>query len=174
MIHELAHIHRKDFLVNVLQHIIEIVFFFNPAVWWVSALIKSERENCCDDIAVSQTDSKQNYIRALLSFEQFNLPLAYPLANAFAGEKNHLMNRIKRIIYNNNKTLNNMEKKFLAAGMIITTACIFAFATNNAQTKDATKKHVVQQTFVLQSVQSTGASPLHHGIMSLMAKSVLP
>ncbi len=160
LIHELAHIHRKDFLVNVLQHVIEIVFFFNPAVWWVSALIKYERENCCDAIAVSQTDSKQNYIRALLSFEQFNLPVKYPLVNAFSGPRNHLMNRIKRIIYNNNKTLNNMEKKFLAAGMIITTACIFAFATNNAQTKDATKQNVVRQTSLLHSVQSTGASPV--------------
>ncbi len=146
LIHELAHIHRKDFLVNVLQHIIEIVFFFNPAVWWVSALIKSERENCCDDIAVSQTDSKQNYIRALLSFEQFNLPLAYPLANAFAGEKNHLMNRIKRIIYNNNKTLNNMEKKFLAAGLIITSVCIFAFSSNTAQQNSPSKKVVSEKT----------------------------
>ncbi len=145
LIHELAHIHRKDFLVNVLQHIIEIVFFFNPAVWWVSALIKSERENCCDDIAVSQTDSKQNYIRALLSFEQFNLPLAYPLANAFAGEKNHLMNRIKRIIYNNNKTLNNMEKKFLAAGLIITSVCIFAFSSNTAQQNSSSKKVVSEK-----------------------------
>ena len=142
LLHELAHIRRKDFLVNLVQHLIEIIFFFNPAVLWVSSLIKSERENCCDDIAVNQTDSKQNYIKALMSFEGFNLARSSPLANAFSGEKNHLMNRVKRIIYNNNKTLNNMEKKFLAAGMIITSVFIFAFSSKNAPQKGETKNIV--------------------------------
>ncbi|MEP7141489.1 MAG: M56 family metallopeptidase [Ferruginibacter sp.] len=131
LVHELAHIRRKDFLVNLVQHIVEIIFFFNPAVRWVSCLIKSERENCCDDIAVSHTDNKRNYINALIAFQGFELQLASPLTNAFGGEKNHLMNRVKRIIYKNNKTLNNMEKKFLAAGMIITSIFIFAFSSNN-------------------------------------------
>jgi bla regulator protein blaR1 len=144
LIHELAHIRRKDFLVNVMQHIIEIIFFFNPAVRWVSSLIRSERENCCDDIAVSQTDNKRNYIKALIAFQGFDLRLAPPLSNAFAGEKNHLMNRVKRIIYNNNKTLNNMEKKFLAAGMIITSVFIFAFTSNNLHQK-ATEKNTASQ-----------------------------
>jgi beta-lactamase regulating signal transducer with metallopeptidase domain len=58
LIHELAHIKRQDFLVNMLQHFIEMIFFFNPAVLWVSSLIKIERENCCDDIAVG-TNTKQ-------------------------------------------------------------------------------------------------------------------
>jgi bla regulator protein blaR1 len=137
LIHELAHIRRKDFVINILQHLVEIVFFFNPAVSWVSSLIKSERENCCDEIAVTQTGSRQNYIRALLSFQQFNLSAVYPMANAFSGEKNHLINRVKRIIYNNNKTLNNMEKKFLAAGLLITGLCVFAFTSNSAQQKEA-------------------------------------
>ncbi|MEP7108995.1 MAG: M56 family metallopeptidase [Ferruginibacter sp.] len=139
LIHELAHIRRKDFLVNLLQNMIEIIFFFNPAVLWVSSLIKSERENCCDDIAVCQTDSKRNYINALLAFQGSDLHVTGPLMNAFGGEKDHLMNRVKRIIYNSNKTLNNMEKKFLAAGMIITTIFIFAFTSNNLQQKAIVK-----------------------------------
>ena len=65
LVHELAHIHRRDYLVNLLQNLMEIVFFFNPAVLWVSALIKAERENCCDDIVVAQTSSKVSYIKAL-------------------------------------------------------------------------------------------------------------
>jgi beta-lactamase regulating signal transducer with metallopeptidase domain len=133
LLHELAHVRRKDFLVNMLQQLVEIIFFFNPAVLWVSSLIKSERENCCDEIAIQQTSSKQNYINALLSFEAFNLPHAGVLTNAFNGEKKHLMNRIKRIIYNNNKTLNNMEKKFLAAGIIVTSVLFFSFSSNSAQ-----------------------------------------
>lgn len=141
LLHELAHIRRRDFVVNLLQSVIEIIFFFNPAVWWVSSLIKAERENCCDDIAVAQSESKQHYIKALLSFQQFGLPYDTPLINAFGGEKNHLMNRVKRIIYNNNKTLNNMEKKFLAAGIVVTSVFIFAFSANNTTQKKIT--HVV-------------------------------
>lgn len=161
LMHELAHIRRQDFLVNVLQNLIEIIFFFNPAVLWVSSLIKSERENCCDDIAVGQTDSKQSYIKALLAFQAFNLPLVSPLTNAFSGDKNHLMNRIKRIIYNNNKTLNNMEKKFLAAGMIITGACIFAFSSNYAQQNATEKRTVLQQVPAPLMEQKIEALPVY-------------
>jgi bla regulator protein blaR1 len=147
LMHELAHIKRKDFLVNLLQSIVEIIFFFNPAVLWVSGLIKIERENCCDDIAVDYTGSKQSYIKALLSFQEYNLPAEPLLATAFAGEKKYLLNRVKRIIYNNNKTLNNMEKKFLAAGIIITSACVFTFFTSNAQKiEEKVKEKIVTET----------------------------
>lgn len=129
LVHELAHIQRKDFLVNLLQNIIEIFFFFNLPVLWVSSLVKRERENCCDDIAVRHTDSRKNYINALMSFQEFNT--IGPMVNAFAGEKNHLRDRVKRIIYNSNKTLNNMEKKFLAAGILFTAVFIFAFSPGN-------------------------------------------
>ncbi|MCR6679580.1 M56 family metallopeptidase, partial [Escherichia marmotae] len=45
--HELAHIYRKDYLLNMLQALIEILFFFNPAIWWMSDYVRVERENCC-------------------------------------------------------------------------------------------------------------------------------
>ncbi len=146
LIHELAHIRRRDFLVNMLQNIIEIIFFFNPAVLWVSSLIKSERENCCDDIAVMQTGGKRNYINALMAFGELNLQPASPFANAFVEKNNHLINRIKRIIYNNNKTLSNMEKKFLAAAMVITGVFIFAFSSNNAQQKEKGKTAAIRSS----------------------------
>ncbi len=140
LLHELAHIRRKDFLVNLLQSIIEILFFFNPAVLWVSTLIKIERENCCDDIVINHTGNKQSYINALLSFQLYDLSSEASLTAAFTGEKKYLLNRIKRIIYNNNKTLSNMEKKFLAAGIILTSACFFTFSTSNAQKKKVEEK----------------------------------
>ena len=64
LVHELAHIKRRDYLVNMLQSLMEIIFFFNPAVLWLSQLIKTERENCCDDIALEQSTNKVNYIRS--------------------------------------------------------------------------------------------------------------
>ena len=139
LLHELAHIRRKDYLVNMLQNILEIFLFFNLPLLWVSSLIRKERENCCDDIAVDQTENKRNYINALMAFGELNLQLNSSLINAFPGEKNHLMNRVKRLIYNNNQTLSNMEKKFLAAGLVVTSLFIFAFTTQMVPQKIVAK-----------------------------------
>ena len=49
LLHELAHIRRFDYLVNVLQRLVEGLLFYHPAVWWISRVIRAERENCCDD-----------------------------------------------------------------------------------------------------------------------------
>jgi beta-lactamase regulating signal transducer with metallopeptidase domain len=134
LLHELAHIKRKDYFVNLLQNFAEIIFFFNPGVLWISSLIRDERENCCDDIAINQSKSKKEFIQALVSFQEYNLEKSkYTLA--FPGRKNHLLNRIKRIITNNNKTLNSMEKISLATGIIIIGFVTIAF-TKTAQKQE--------------------------------------
>lgn len=137
LMHELAHIRRRDYLVNLLQHFAEIIFFFNPAVLWVSALIKTERENCCDDIALQQMGNKKTYINALVSFQEFDATLPV-YATAFSNKKEYLLQRVKRMVYNNNKSLNNMEKIFIAG-------CIFLTATMSlvyAQAKKAISPQV--------------------------------
>lgn len=136
LIHELGHIRRRDFIVNLLQHTVEIVFFFNPAVLWVSSLIKTERENCCDEITVTNTGNKKGYIQALLSFESLQLKTP-ALATAFAGEKNSLLHRVERIIYNKNKTLNHMEKKFLSISLLMLSIFLVAAISNKAQVKSS-------------------------------------
>ncbi len=50
--HELAHVMRHDYLLNLLQIAVETLLFYHPAVWWISSRIRIERENCCDDIAI--------------------------------------------------------------------------------------------------------------------------
>lgn len=136
LLHELAHIRRRDYLVNMLQHLVEILFFFNPAVWWLSSLIKAERENCCDDIAVAHTGNKRHYINALVSFQQYHLDTPQ-YATALAGRKDHLLQRIKRMLNNNNKTLSSMEKTILVLCLIITTSLAFIFskATSDSHAK---------------------------------------
>jgi len=62
LLHELAHIRRKDYLVNLLQSFAEAIFFFNPAVLWISSLIREERENCCYDIAIGGIKNKNKFI----------------------------------------------------------------------------------------------------------------
>src|SRR5258706_1415045 len=132
LLHELAHIKRNDFLINLLQRFAEIFFFFNPAVLWISSLIKNERENCCDDIAIAVTHDRKEFIHALVAFQEYNSGLTY--ATTFPGSKNHLLNRVKRIITNNNKTLNKMEKLILASGIIVT--CLATAALSSVDLKD--------------------------------------
>jgi beta-lactamase regulating signal transducer with metallopeptidase domain len=70
LLHELAHVRRNDYLVNLLQNFIETIFFFNPFVYWLSALIRNEREHCCDAIAIQHSGSKKIFLDALLSVQQ--------------------------------------------------------------------------------------------------------
>ena len=91
--HELAHIRRNDYLVNLLQALVETLFFYHPAVWWLSRQIRHERENCCDDVAVSLCGNRADYGRALLAIEEMRaarpnwlwLPAAGGLWLAFAA-----------------------------------------------------------------------------------------
>ncbi len=69
LLHELAHIRRHDYLVHILQSSVEAVFFYHPAVWWISSHMRVERELCCDDIAVSVTGDAVIYARALAEFD---------------------------------------------------------------------------------------------------------
>jgi bla regulator protein BlaR1 len=111
LLHELAHIRRKDYLVNLLQSFAEVAFFFNPAVLWISSLIREERENCCDDVAIGGIKNKNQFIHALVAFQEYAMRTSNTsTAIAFAGQKKYLLNRVKRIIYKENKKLNAMEK----------------------------------------------------------------
>src|SRR5215212_2626272 len=64
--HELAHIRRHDYLVNLLQALAETLFFFHPAVWYISGRIRAEREHCCDDLVVAQGVEPVAYAESLL------------------------------------------------------------------------------------------------------------
>jgi len=126
LVHELAHIRRRDYLVNLLQSFMEIVFFFNPAVLWLSTLIKTERENCCDDLALQQSSDKMGYIQALVSCEEYR-SLIPAHVMAFPGSKNSLLDRVKRMAGNRNHSLNIFEKTVLAVCLVVFGLGISAF-----------------------------------------------
>ncbi|MBS0202544.1 MAG: M48 family metalloprotease [Planctomycetes bacterium] len=67
--HELAHIRRHDYLVNLLQAVVETLLFYHPAVWWLSGRIRDEREHCCDDLAVGACGSSFTFAQALAAME---------------------------------------------------------------------------------------------------------
>jgi GWxTD domain-containing protein len=95
LIHELAHIRRCDYLVNLLQSIVEDLLFYHPAVWWVSSVMRAERENCCDDVVVAETHTARGLAAALAALEQ-NRWTAHEAALAANG--GHLMNRVRRLL----------------------------------------------------------------------------
>ncbi|WP_298224016.1 M56 family metallopeptidase [Flavobacterium sp.] len=125
LLHELAHIRRKDYGINLVQAFAETIFFFNPGVLWLSSLIKEERENCCDDIAIAATEDKINFVQALVTFDEFNRNNC-TLAVGFGSTKNHLLQRAKRIIHNSDKSLNKVEKTFLATSLFLTVVVLLA------------------------------------------------
>jgi beta-lactamase regulating signal transducer with metallopeptidase domain len=69
--HELAHIRRHDFLVNLLQPVVETLLFYHPVIWWISGRIRAEREHCCDDLAIAVTGDRIAYASALADLEAF-------------------------------------------------------------------------------------------------------
>ncbi|MET0394743.1 MAG: M56 family metallopeptidase [Chitinophagaceae bacterium] len=129
LLHELAHIRRKDYLVNLVQRAAEALFFFNPGLLWLSSLIRHEREACCDDIVVAHTALKANYLEALVSFQEYSL-FPSPYAMGIGGKKHHLLSRVKRMLTRENKKLNNMEKLLLVAGLV--TIMAFSFIPGDA------------------------------------------
>src|SRR5438309_6011840 len=95
--HELAHVRRYDYLVNLIQSVIETLLFYHPAVWWVSQQVRDEREHCCDDPAVAVCGDPHFYATALLGMER--LRVATPgFALAAAGRGGSLMGRIRRLV----------------------------------------------------------------------------
>lgn len=128
LVHELAHIRRRDYLINLFISVLEIVFFFNPAVLWIASLIREERENCCDDIAVANTGNKVDYIKALVSCREYQ-PETPAYAMAFSGRKDHLLGRVKRMLSNNNPSLNTLERAILGGGLLIAVLFTTAFST---------------------------------------------
>ncbi len=92
--HELAHIRRYDYLVNMLQILAETLFFYQPAVWWISSRIRDERELCCDDLAVEICGDAVGYARALAKLERLRIT-APPLA--LSGAAGPLLYRIQRL-----------------------------------------------------------------------------
>ncbi len=92
--HELAHIRRLDCFVNLFQIAAETLLFYHPAVWWVSQRIRAERENCCDDEAISLCGDAVNYARALTLMEEWRTaPVLMMAAN-----RSPLAERVVRLL----------------------------------------------------------------------------
>lgn len=133
--HELAHIRRHDYLVNMLQTAVEILGFYHPAVWWTSRTIRLERENCCDDMAISVCGDARQYVKALAEMERIRCGQA-ELAIAASG--GNLSRRISRLLGKEagGKTRASWAPAVIAAILLIALAIPASLALSGADSED--------------------------------------
>lgn len=115
--HELAHLKRHDFTLNILQSFVEIIFFYHPALWFLSAEIRQEREHCCDETAMQVNDNRLLLVKTLTSIQESSRAL--PLAMAFGRKKMSLLERVQRILGVNQKRSHAKESLWLLGGLMI-------------------------------------------------------
>jgi beta-lactamase regulating signal transducer with metallopeptidase domain len=132
--HELAHIKRNDYLINLIQSIIDVLFFYHPAVWWMSNTVRTERENCCDDLALAVTGNSLIIAKALASLESIR-QRSYHLSLAFTGNKNQLFNRISRLLGQPMKKNNHFVEGLVAVIVIILCLTTINYRVNAAVTE---------------------------------------
>jgi beta-lactamase regulating signal transducer with metallopeptidase domain len=125
LLHELAHIRRYDHIVNMVQQAAECLLFFNPGFLWISSLIREERENCCDDMAIAYTQDPVGFVRALVRFKEHSMG---GMALAFPGNRQQLLRRVLRISRQENKTLGGKERLVLLGGCLMVLCLLVARA----------------------------------------------
>ncbi len=94
--HELAHVRRHDALINGLQTLLETLLFYHPAVWWLSKQVRIERENCCDDLAVRDSDEAILLARALVRLEECR-PSSLGTLSSNGGSLSHRVARLLQV-----------------------------------------------------------------------------
>ncbi len=123
VMHELYHIRRRDHVINMIQHLFEILFFYHPAIWWIGKKVREAREESVDEWVVGQIARPADYAQALLHIEQSRAASMPQPMVAATQSKNHLFTRIKHMMTMKTRSLNTGQK------MATTLAIILAFAT---------------------------------------------
>jgi beta-lactamase regulating signal transducer with metallopeptidase domain len=125
VLHELAHIRRHDYLLNLMQSVLEIVFFYHPAIWWMSESVRKEREHCCDDKVVRLKGDPLTYAKALhAAAAAVRTPGSGPIqlvpktGLAVTGSDGELLERIHRIL---NREMKNTiySTRFAASAVLV-------------------------------------------------------
>ncbi len=163
LIHELAHIKRNDYLLNIIQTVVETILFFNPFAWLISAQIRREREYCCDDEVLSYTHYPIPYAKALANLESYR---TRSLTMAAAGNGGHLLNRIKRIVEMKKQPVNYGYLGLcllLVAGITISAICYTpSFAQRKKDEKEPKAEKITKSKVVI--IDSNGKKTVYDDI----------
>ncbi|MBM3724883.1 MAG: GWxTD domain-containing protein [Acidobacteria bacterium] len=131
LLHELAHSRRHDYLINLLQAVVEALFFYHPAVWWISGFVRAEREHCCDDLAVAATGrGVYEYALALEALERNRClgTISNENAAVVAATGGNLVKRIGRLLYPAARPAPAMGWVVAPVLVVVALACAGAFA----------------------------------------------
>ena len=128
ILHELAHIRRRDYLLNIIQSLIEMVFFYHPAAKWISSFIRAEREKCCDDIVLRSSNAPASYAKALAGLVE-DARGGSNVVMAVSREKTGLLDRIKRI-FNHSQVRSSSAEGFAAVCILV--FCLLLVVTVSA------------------------------------------
>ena len=142
VLHEISHIKRNDYLVNLFISVIETILFFNPFVLLMVKSIKRERENCCDDFVLLYRDDPHSYAAALLQLEKFrngNVELSL----AAVSDKKQLFTRVKRIMGTTANHRSNYLYRLFALITITLALCLLNLVTLSPEPE----KNVVSETY---------------------------
>lgn len=154
ILHELSHIRRNDFVLNLVLVTIETILFFNPAVFIFMKTIREERENCCDDLVLKNNYEPLHYAKALLAFSRTQLHHQKLAMNA-ASRKHQLLYRIKRI------TGGDLERPAHFSGRItllgVVALLFFSFAVFENQRKEA---ETISAPVVVSKIENNDNPPL--------------
>ncbi|MEO6330723.1 MAG: M56 family metallopeptidase [Ginsengibacter sp.] len=154
ILHEISHIKRNDYLVNLFVSLVETILFFNPFVVLFGRIIKKERENCCDDFVLQYQYDRHSYASALLVLEQ-SRDQQFRLAIAATSGRKQLLFRIKRImeIKKNSDGL-NYGQKLLALVVSTGIICSIAWLTPEKKTHQASEKQLEAKTLIHRNLNS--------------------
>jgi len=156
LVHELAHISRNDFLLNIVQIAIESIMFFNPATWWLSKQIRTQREYCCDD-RVWSTHSQRTYLQALYKVACMSTTPHYQPVALFQNNSELIM-RVKRMSQKNEPT-RSLRPLVFAALSIIAVFGLFAFGFTEDKKLEANALEAIEITHDF-DIPNTALAPL--------------
>ncbi|MGH8077154.1 MAG: M56 family metallopeptidase [Lysobacter sp.] len=126
--HELAHVRRHDYLVNLLQGVVEALLFYHPVTWWLSRRIRSEREHIADQLAAQVTGAPHRLALALSELSQLRSESTRthhaPPHLAQAAHGGHLMSRIQQLVQPGRRTTGGK----VAFPLLGAAACIALYA----------------------------------------------
>ncbi len=159
--HELAHIRRHDYFVNIVQCIAETAFFYHPGIWWISRSISVEREICCDELVVATLTDSTLYARALVGLEVWRS--ARP---ALAASDGSLRFRIERILGRSSSVRDLRGQTIVSAAAAATILATIVFAQSLGIAQSDLKGNADSRTDLWTQVPSTasmGMDNLLHG-----------
>lgn len=159
--HELAHVQRRDYLMNLLQSVAETLFFYHPAVWFITACLRTERENCCDDVATALVGGNPLTVaRALAALAE--LSVAPEPVNQFAmsalGPDGSVLGRIRRLVQG--RTAPTFTEGFMAAcvvlgGLVLLTSAVAMADPRPASENDAEANSLAHLPFLETDADTT-------------------